>query len=241
MPEKQTIPIDGIPVDNLSRAEALGALSGLIVSRGPHMVVFVNAEAVVLARHNKEFRDALLRASLRLVDGAGMSFAATFKGSTFKGNLNGTDLYPYICRLLEEKKGSAYLLGGKPGIAERTGLWIAQNYPHVQVVGTHDGYFSKQEESDVIKTIQRAKPDVLLVGMGSPYQEIWINNNLQQTGATVAVGVGGLFDYYSDTVKRAPHWIRKIGFEWLWRILREPRRWWRIMRLFEFLWIVLIG
>lgn len=241
MPELQSILIDGLPVANLTRDEALHMFESLLSSKRQHMVCFLNAETVVLAHHNKEFRKILLGASLRLVDGAGMQWAANLQGRKFLDNLNGTDLFPYICRLLEKNGNRIFLLGSKRGVARKAGEWIRTRYKNVRIAGTHDGYFSKQDESDVIKLIHDTKPDVLFVGMGSPYQEVWIYNHLKQTGAKIAMGVGGLFDYYSDSIMRAPIWMRKMCIEWLWRWLVEPWRWKRMLRLIEFIWIIFVN
>lgn len=232
--------IDGITVDNITREQAINRIMELLHTAGMHYIVFVNAESIVLARHNAEFRKIVQGASLRLVDGIGMQLAARLQGKRFVDNCNGTDLFPVLCNELSKQHAGLFLLGGKSGRAQNAGEWVKQTYPGVNIVGSAPGYFSTSDQAGIVDGIRKLKPDMLFVGLGSPRQEIWIQKYLHQTGARVAMGVGGLFDFYSGSILRAPLWMRKYRIEWLWRILRDPKRWPRLMRLIEFIYIILI-
>ena len=136
-------------------------------------------------------------------------------------------MLPYICRMAAEKGYSIFLLGGKPGIAEQAGKNIGNAYG-VHLAGTAHGYFNHQtESSEVIETINKSGAAILLVGFGAPLQEKWISLHRHELKPDVLMGVGGLFDFYSGTISRAPDWIREIGLEWIYRMLQEPGRMWR--------------
>jgi len=239
MADKRIIKIAGIAVDNIDRQEALVKIDGILKAKESRFMCFANAEAIVLARHKEKYRHILARASLLLPDGIGMQMAARLQSQRIMANLNGTDLFPDVCKLLNTRQSRVFLLGGKQGRAKKVGNWIMQNFPCVRLVGTRHGYFSKKDEPEIISAIRSLQTEVLFVGMGTPYQEIWIYKHLNQTGTKLAIGVGGLFDYYSGATRRAPVWMRKYCLEWVWRFMIEPRRWPRILRLIEFVWILL--
>ena len=120
-----------------------------------------------------------------------------------------------------------YLLGGRPGVAEGVRDWLAQEHPEVKVSGYHHGYFTSEEEPEVIGHIADSGAKLLLVALGAPRQDMWISENLERTGVRVAMGVGGLFDFYSGRTPRAPQWLREMGLEWLYRFGQEPGRMWK--------------
>jgi N-acetylglucosaminyldiphosphoundecaprenol N-acetyl-beta-D-mannosaminyltransferase len=128
---------------------------------------------------------------------------------------------------MQEQGLSLYLLGGRPGIADGVREWMAATYPGLIVVGARDGYFHPEDEPGVIEDIAGSQADVLLVAFGVPRQDLWIDHNLPDLGVRVAMGVGGLFDFYSGRIDRAPQWVREIGFEWLFRVIQEPGRMWK--------------
>jgi N-acetylglucosaminyldiphosphoundecaprenol N-acetyl-beta-D-mannosaminyltransferase len=144
-----------------------------------------------------------------------------------RDNVNGTDLFPLLCDSLAKNGHSLYLLGAKPGVAAAVALWAQKNYPGLIIAGTQHGYFKPEENEQIVSTIRASKADVVLVAFGAPRQEAWINQNMTASGASVLMGVGGLFDYFSGMIPRAPLWMRKTGLEWLFRLLQEPTRLWR--------------
>lgn len=224
--EKQIRILD-IRIDNIRMAEALDWIVNRIQLRlPPAQLSFVNAHCANVARTAPAYKEILDRSALVLADGIGMKLAGTLLKRPLAQNVNGTDMLPRLCRALQDIQGSVYLLGGLRGVAENVALWMSRNYPDLRVVGVQDGFFPETETSQVIDTIRSAKADVLLVAMGVPRQEIFIGQYLEKTGVHVAMGVGGLFDFYSGRISRAPQWLRELGLEWVYRLYQEPRRMW---------------
>jgi N-acetylglucosaminyldiphosphoundecaprenol N-acetyl-beta-D-mannosaminyltransferase len=120
-----------------------------------------------------------------------------------------------------------FLLGGRPGVAERVRRWMERTGPGLVVCGVRHGYVSPEAREELQREIRQARPDLLLVGMGAPHQDVWISENIEALQVPVAMAVGGLFDFYSGSVPRAPGWIRALGIEWTFRLLMEPRRLWK--------------
>ncbi len=165
-----------------------------------------------------------------------------------------------LCQLAVEKGYSLYLLGSYPGIAEEAALNLKKRYPDLKIVGTHQGYFNspvkknkenkdkirvnqekKEEEAEVIREINQWQPDILLVGMGVPRQEKWIVSNREKLKVSICIGVGGSFDVLSGRIPRAPLWMQRHGMEWIYRSIRQPKRIFRVLPLFHFIWLVMVG
>ncbi|WP_226018089.1 WecB/TagA/CpsF family glycosyltransferase [Novosphingobium sp. FKTRR1] len=187
-------------------------------------VQFINAHCVNVAQTNRTYREVLDRADFLLPDGSGLTIAARLAGTSLGENLNGTDLFPELCRCAAERGQSIFLLGGKQGIAAAAAQAMQERYPALQVAGTRHGYWSASEEDRVVAQINASGAAIVLVGLGVPTQEIWIDRIRDRLMARVVMGVGGLFDYYSGSIPRAPAALRKIGCEWIWRLAQEPRR-----------------
>lgn len=187
-------------------------------------VQFINAHCVNVAQTNGAYREVLNRADFLLPDGSGMAIAARLAGTELGENLNGTDLFPELCRSAAQRGQSIFLLGGKAGIAEAAGLAMQDRYPALNIAGTRHGYWSAGEEDAVVAEINASGAAIVLVGLGVPTQEIWIDRIRDRLMARVVMGVGGLFDYYSGSIPRAPAAVRQIGCEWIWRLAQEPRR-----------------
>lgn len=130
-------------------------------------------------------------------------------------------------QVLTQTTQSVYLLGGRPGVPEAVAQWMEENHPGIQIAGCHHGYYAAEEEAEVIAEIARSGADILLVAFGAPKQDKWISEHQEALGVPVAIGVGGLFDFYSGRISRAPQWIREMGMEWLYRLLMEPARLWK--------------
>lgn len=218
------ITIQGMKIDNLSMAGAIEDILARLDAPTPSQVCFVNADCANIARKNRDYRDVLNSADLTLADGIGMRIAGNRLGQPIRENLCGTDLFPRLCQALEGTGKGVFLLGGHPGVAEGVVRWMAQNYRGVQISGHRHGYYSAAEESEVIRQIADSGASLLLVAFGAPRQDQWIHVHLAATGVKVAMGVGGLFDYYSGRIPRAPRWVRELGLEWFFRFWQEPRR-----------------
>ena len=225
--ERDRVFIFGIPILNVTMDEAVRRIMESLDGESSQQVCFVNSDCVNIAFRDAAYRETLLEADTVLADGIGMKLAGKILRQNLRQNVNGTDLFPFLCKALDSSSKGMFLLGGKPGVAEEVREWIDANYPHVNVTGIRDGYFSEREEPDAIRQIADSGADLLLVAMGAPRQEMWIRQHLSETGVKVAMGVGGLFDFYSGRTPRAPVWMREIGMEWFYRFLQEPGRMWK--------------
>jgi exopolysaccharide biosynthesis WecB/TagA/CpsF family protein len=222
-----SLTILGVRVACLSRAQALEELSRLHGAGTSSAVAFVNAHTLNLASRDSRLREALNRAALVLNDGAGLSLAARMQGARFPDNLNGTDLTPELLTLAAERGWSVFLLGARPGIAEKAAAELKERHPGLAVAGVQDGYFPLDKVQEVKATIRASGASVLVVAMGNPLQEIWLDEHLEETGCRLGVGVGAFLDFAAGVVPRAPAWIRRAGIEWVYRLSQEPRRMWR--------------
>ncbi len=223
----RTVEILGIRIDNFSMSEALAWIHQKLNGGGPAMVCMTNAHCANVSCLNPAYHETLMASNLNLADGVGLRIAAKLKRTAIRQNVNGTDLFPRLCAMLAGAGESLYLLGGMPGVAERVAEWIGKHYPGTAVAGYRNGYFQPNEEDFIALAIRNSGASVLLVAMGVPQQELWIQRNLAKTGVRIAIGVGGLFDFYSGRIPRAPEWLREIGLEWAYRLLQEPGRMWK--------------
>ena len=188
---------------------------------------FVNADCLNTAYKNSNYRHILNNTDRVFADGSGVRLACKLKHLPTPENINGTDLFPALCEAASKhykNQLKVFLLGGKPKVAENMRQKMSEKFPNVEFVGQHHGYFNTQECDHIIDEINASKANLLLVGMGAPYQETWIHQYRKSINSNVCMGVGGLFDYYSGNIPRAPLWLRKIGCEWVWRLMNEPKR-----------------
>ncbi len=221
----------GIRIDNVSMDEVLQKIEEFLRDGKQHYIVTVNPEFIVLAQKDEEFRKILNGADLAIPDGIGVVWAARFLGERLKERVAGVDLINRFKNYdLRFKNKKIFLLGGKNGVAEKiAGQWLG-------VVG-----FSEETESmELFARIRQWRPDILLVALGAPKQEKWIMENLSKVPSVkVAIGVGGAFDFLSQKIKRAPVFMQKMGLEWLWRLVLEPKRLPRIFRaVVVFSWLI---
>lgn len=223
----------GLPLDPVDMEEALERIGGFLRGEGTHQVVTLNPEIAVRAQEDEALRRAILEAELVTPDGVGILWAVRrLRGVALKERVTGVDLTLALFRRLPGIR--VYLLGGRPGVAERA----AQEASRLgaEVVGFHHGYF--QEEEGVVEDIRQKAPDLLLVGMGER-QEVFIHRHKPHLGARVAMGVGGTLDVLAGEAQRPPAWAQRLGLEWLLRVGLDPKRWRRAPRLFRFAYLVL--
>jgi N-acetylglucosaminyldiphosphoundecaprenol N-acetyl-beta-D-mannosaminyltransferase len=221
--------VHGVSVACHDRSSAIATLVALHDLERPASCFFVNAHSINLSRHSQEYFDAVHRADLVLNDGVGLDLAARINGASFPDNLNGTDLIPQLLAIANQFRWSVYLLGAKPGVADRAAESIGQEFPNIRMCGTEDGYFADRED-DVVAAINRTRPDLLLVGMGNPQQEIFIDRMLTEgrlASVRLAIGVGAYLDFAAGRFERAPRVVRALRMEWGWRLVQEPARMWR--------------
>lgn len=217
----------GVCIDNITMDQTINLLIEKMKTAVSNQVCFVNADCYNIAAKDPEYRKVLKNADLVLADGIGVKLAGKLLKKEIKQNINGTDLFPFLCKRLEKEDASLYLLGARPGVVEKVAAWIEKKYPLVKIAGKNSGYFSNEQELEIINHIRSSGAKMLLVALGVPAQEKWIFNNLQKIHIPVVMGVGGLFDFYSGRISRAPAWIREIGLEWFYRFLQEPTRMWK--------------
>lgn len=219
-----TLELLGVRIANLTTAEAIEHIDRIIQHNGHERIAFVNADSLNKAFKNDSFRDTLNRGDMVLADGIGIKVGCRMTKQHIRENVNGTDLFPRLCAHMSARSQRLYLLGAKAGIPERVRDWVNTHHPGVNIAGVRNGYFSDDETPAICEAIRKARPDVLLVALGAPRQEQWIETYFADLDTHVAIGVGGLFDFYSDTIPRAPVWMREVGIEWVYRLLQEPCR-----------------
>ena len=219
--------IGGVPFINLSQEELVSAIMLALRLQCRTHVAFVNPDCVNKAQTDAEYKSCLQQADWVCPDGIGMRIAGHLLGREVRQNLNGTDLLPALCKAIENSSHAVYLLGAKPGVAEKMAQCLQSRFPGLRIAGAQHGYFAESETARVIADIRAANTAILLVGFGAPKQDIWIHRHLAASGACVGIGVGGLFDFYSGNIPRAPLWMREIGMEWVYRLIQEPQRMWR--------------
>lgn len=217
----------GIRIDNLTMTESLEWIRAAIEKETPSQVSFLNPHCANVACRDVAYFQALEDSALTLADGIGLKIAGKLLGREIRQNVNGTDLFPRLCAELAGTGQGLYLLGGRPGVPEAVRDWIAEHHPEVKVSGVRNGYFTDAEESEIVAEIRRSGAAVLLVAFGVPKQELWIARHLDALGVPVVLGVGGLFDFFSGRIPRAPVWMREIGLEWVYRLYQEPGRMWQ--------------
>jgi N-acetylglucosaminyldiphosphoundecaprenol N-acetyl-beta-D-mannosaminyltransferase len=240
MPSKQRIRILGVAVDNVVEAEAIERIASFVAAGGPHHIVTVNPEFVMEARRNSAFRRVLAAADMATPDGFGLLLAARLRGNAFRGRVTGVALAELIAARAAERGWSLFLLGAAPGVAKRAAEALQRTYPGLRIAGCYAGSPRRAEEPGIRARIIAAQPTVLLVAYGHPAQELWIARNQPLLRVPVAIGVGGVFDYLAGETPRAPGWMRRIGLEWLYRLIRQPQRWRRILVAVPlFLWAAL--
>ena len=213
--------------DNVNMAQALERIGDMLQGSSAQQVSFVNPACVNIAAGDRGYRRLLARAALVLPDGIGIKIAADILGVPLKQNVNGTDLFPRLCEMLQARGASMFLLGGRPGIAEQVAAVIHESWPQLRIAGLRDGYFETAQEGEVAAQVTASQADVLLVARGVPMQDVFIDRHLHQLGVKAAIGVGGLFDFVSGRINRAPAWMRDSGLEWIYRLMQEPSRMWR--------------
>lgn len=219
----------GIRFDNLTLNQAAEAGAALLCQEGFHYVVTPNPEFILAAEKDREFRDVLNRADLVLPDGIGVVYSAKILGTPLKGRVPGIDFAGRMLSVLNERGGRLFLLGARPGVAERAGENILARHPNIVLCGVQDGYF--KDETAVVRQVAEAKPDLLFVCLGAPKQEKWMARWGVHTGARLAVGLGGALDVLAGNVERAPESWQKAGLEWAYRLIKEPKRAGRMARL----------
>lgn len=213
-----------IGIDKVTMAEAVESCLAWVDGDKPRLIVTPNAEHVYRAVHDPEFAAIENSADLVIPDGIGVLMASRILGDPVPEKVAGVELATNLLAAMSNRgRGSVYLLGGKPEVVAEAARRLGERFPGVTVAGYQDGYFKPDAESEVVAAIRRAKPDLLVVGMGMPRQEIWLARHLPETGAKIGIGAGGTIDVWAGAAPRAPQWMIKSNLEWLFRIVKMGR------------------
>ena len=218
--ERKQAVIFGVSFFRGTMANALTQLDKFVQSKQYHHAAFINAHCLNIAYKNKEYKQVLNSCSAVFADGIGAKIGAKILGYEVEENVNGTDMFP----LLAQKPYRIYLLGGAPGVAAKALEKARALNGKAEFVGCADGFFCEKSREAVFAEIKALQPDIVLVAMGVPKQEMWINEHLHDLPGCVAIGVGGLLDFVSERIPRAPLWMRKCNIEWCYRLYNEPIR-----------------
>jgi len=232
---RNIIEIFGIPIDNLNMEEAMDRFKELLKRDRMSSIYTPNTEIIMLSETDEKLKDALTDSQLNVPDGFGLVLASRIHGMGIKGKVAGIDMMEQILKYLNHTKKSIYILGAKPEILAGSITKIQNDYPCITVKDSYHGYFNEEQEKHIIKKINELKPDVLFVALGAPKQEKWIYENKHQLNAKVAMGIGGSLDVMSGVAKRAPKVMVDMGLEWLYRLIKEPWRFNRMLVIPKFL------
>ena len=237
---KDKVNILGVWVDMVNIPRAVDKIMQFFDDDGLHKVYTQNSEIIMAAYKDDNFRDILNDAELLTADGIGVVYASKILGKPITERAAGYDI---LCEVLERIKGtsrSVFLFGGKPGVAELAEEKLKERFPGIVIAGTRNGYFKPEEEEDIVSQINSSGAELLLVCLGAPKQELWINKYKDKLNVKVAMGVGGSLDVFAGTALRAPDFYCKHGLEWFYRLMKQPSRAGRMLALPKFGFTVLI-
>jgi N-acetylglucosaminyldiphosphoundecaprenol N-acetyl-beta-D-mannosaminyltransferase len=230
----EKINIRGVCFDSVTMNEAVEICNGFLDEGKVHVIHTPNAEIVQLCAEQNEYYDLINSADLVIPDGAGVILASKILGCPLqKGKVAGIELCERLIKLSAECKKSVFFLGGKPGIAEEAAVKMKERYPSLLVAGCSDGYF--KDDAAVIKKINDSGASVLLICLGVPRQEKWMYSHRNELNIRLMGGFGGSFDIFSGVTRRAPRIFIRLNLEWLYRLICEPRRIRRMMKLPKFI------
>lgn len=234
----QALPVMGVHITPFSGYQhAVETIKGLISAGTKAFSVAINSEKIYRSQYDKQVKDLLNQAEICICDGIGAALAVRILHGKRIGRITGVSLFFELIRASAENNWKIFLLGASPESNKLACEKLLQDHPGLQIVGRQDGYF--RNSAEVIQRINESEADLLFVAMGSPKQEIWITENRGQIDASFCMGVGGTYDVVSGKVKWAPAFFRKTGTEWLYRLLKEPKRWRRQLALPKFVWLLL--
>lgn len=223
---RERVKILGVEIDNITLNEAGEITRNLIEKSNKNctLVVAPNVEFIMTAQKDKEFFNILQTAELATPDSVGVTIAGKLQKKPFKERIPGQSYLRKVFEVGEKEGWTFYLLGGSGQIPQKAKENLEKLYPKAKIVGCHEGFFIDDSEEKVIEEINNLKPNVLFVAMGAPIQEKWIYKNKSKLKVDIAAGQGGTFDYEAGSIKRAPVFMQKCGLEWLWRLVKEPKR-----------------
>lgn len=233
MPGK--IDIHGVNIDNVTMDEALDRVLVMLNGKNAQKIYTPNAEIIMQAQRDEELKQLLNQADLLTADGAGVVLASKILGRRLKEKVSGYDLVKRILMNTDRRSTSFFIFGGQPGVSEQASVNILSEFPRANIVGFRNGYFKDEDIPGILEEINASKAEILLVGLGAPKQEKWIHAHAHELSCKVIMGVGGAIDVLAGTAPLAPEFMRKAGLEWLYRLIRMPSRYKRMMDLPRFM------
>ncbi|HEY1694846.1 MAG TPA: WecB/TagA/CpsF family glycosyltransferase [Polyangiaceae bacterium] len=242
---RRRVRLGRVAVDALTFDQALDAIASLVADKRGGAVFTPNVDHVVMVDHDARFRDAYDAATLSLADGMPILWGARLLGSPLPAKISGSDLVMPLMERAARRGWRVYLLGGGPGVAAKAAEKLVERFPAIVIAGTDapmlDMSAPAEGRAGVVARIRETRPDLVLVCLGAPKQELFIAEVAPQLRPAVFLGVGAAVDFIAGTVRRAPRWMSDNGLEWLYRLAQEPRRMWRryLLRDPEFALIVL--
>lgn len=240
MNKYETIKILGINVDKVSEKEALDAFENMLEGDICSQIITLNPEMLLEAQNSPEFASLIESGELVFPDGVGLVYASKIIGKPIPERITGIDFTRKAFDVLASKGKTAFFLGAKPGIAELAAKNMMEEIPGLKIVGAMDGYFKESEEDEIVEKINSSGADMLCLALGSPKQEFFASKYKEKLNCKVAIGIGGSFDVWSGTLKRAPQFYIDHNIEWLYRLKQEPSRIKRMIKLPVFLMKVAI-
>jgi N-acetylglucosaminyldiphosphoundecaprenol N-acetyl-beta-D-mannosaminyltransferase len=214
----------GVRIDCLRLPDLLDTAVDAVRRNAHATILYVNVHCMNVSHHDREYRCILERADVVYCDGEGVRLGAWLAGQNIPERMTGADWIEHLCAAAVREDLSLFLLGGEPGVADDAATILQSRHPGLRITGTGSGYGAG---SGVIQTINRCRPDILLVGMGTPTQEKWIEAHRAELDVPVVWAVGALFDFVAGRIPRGPRWMTQHGLEWLCRLTAEPRKLWR--------------
>ena len=236
---KNKVNILGVNIDKVNINEAVDKIFDMLDERKCHSVFTPNSEIILNAYKDAKFANILNSADLLTADGIGVVYASRILNDPLKERAAGFDIACGVIDRISESGHRLYLFGGKPGIAEQAKRNLEEKYPFIQIVGTRNGYFNPEDSQRIVNDINSVGADIVFVCLGAPKQEKWIYENQDKLRARVLMGIGGSLDVFAGEVERAPDVWCKLGLEWLYRLIKEPWRFKRMLALPKFALTVL--
>jgi N-acetylglucosaminyldiphosphoundecaprenol N-acetyl-beta-D-mannosaminyltransferase len=225
-------------VDDIDAEDATRRIVGFARGNAGAQVVTLGTEMVMYAQRDARFREIVNASALSLCDTVGLLWAARRRGAKLRARVTGVDLIERLCSECAREQIPVFFFGGEGGVAAEAAARLKGRYPALPIAGTRPGYFDESESAQIASAIRAGGAQILLCGLGFPRQEYWLHDRLAETGCGVGIGVGGSFDVIGGRLRRAPETWRRLHLEWLYRLLREPRRWRRQLALPAFVGLV---
>jgi len=239
--KQDRVDILGVEIDRHSAREVIHRIEQELDEGRTCLLIPVNPEMVVVAQQNASFKAVLNAATIRLPDGIGILLASKIVHRPIPERVTGVDTLERVVALAARRRLRMFFLGAADGIAARTAQIFQERYPNLQVAGTFSGSPRPEDEDRICSMVRDSNADVLAIAYGAPKQELWIARNFQRLGIRIGMCVGGSFDFVTGIAPRAPEWMQRWGLEWLFRLVRQPSRWRRMLRLPRFFILVLLN